>query len=58
MVNSSLGKKKKKDEVTGENSDRQHFSSILHVYTHSCLEWECMFSEVRTGLFNSLAKPR
>lgn len=32
-------------------------SSILRTYTHSCLEWECMFNEVRKGLFNSPAKP-
>lgn len=44
--------------MTGKTSDSQHMVSILHAYTHSCLEWEGMFSEVRrTGLFNSLAKP-
>lgn len=36
---------------------RQPFSAILHAHTHSCLERERMSSEVRPGLFNSLAKP-
>lgn len=32
-------------------------SPLLNAYTQSCLEWERMFIEVRTRLFNSLAKP-
>lgn len=54
MVSSLL---KTKGEVTGKNTESQHISSILHAYTHSCSEWECIFSEARTGLFNSPAKP-
>lgn len=48
---------KTKGEVTGKTTESQHIYSISHAYTHSCLEWECMFSEVRTGLFHSPAKP-
>lgn len=47
---------KKKEEVTEKNSESHHICPISHAYTQGCLEWERMFSEVRTGLLNSLPK--